>query len=78
MFIVIAMGGQKLSVGYLGIKEIWTNVAEWFVGAFRFCPSPSKMFHRVHCAKKWSFPLRISSVNVTRSAGNKVSCDLSL
>ena len=52
MFIVIAMGGQKLSVGYLGIKEIWTNVAEWFVGAFGFCPSPSKMFHRVHCAKK--------------------------
>ena len=78
MFIVIAMGGQKLSVGYLGIKEIWTNVAEWFVGAFGFCPSPSKMFHRVHCAKKWSFPLRISSVNVTRSTGNKVSCDLSL
>ena len=78
MFTVIAMGGQKLSVGYLGIKEIWANVAEWFVGAFGFWPSPSNMFHRVHCAKKWSFPLRISSANVTRSAGNKVSCDLSL
>ena len=23
-----------------------------------------------HCTKKWSFPLRISSVNVTKSAGN--------
>ena len=25
---------------------------------------------RLHCTKKWSFPLRISSVNVTKSAGN--------
>ena len=24
----------------------------------------------LHCTKKWNFPLRISSVNVTKSAGN--------
>ena len=37
MFIVVAMVSQKLSVGYLGIKEIWTNIAEWFVWAFGCC-----------------------------------------
>ena len=25
----------------------------------------------LHCTKKWNFPLRISSVNVTKSAGNR-------
>ena len=27
---------------------------------------------RCHCTKKWSFPFRISSVNVTKCAGNRI------
>ena len=41
----------------------WIQTHLFFCLFFRIC----------HCTKKWSFPLRISSVNVTKSA---VSCGL--
>ena len=61
---------------FLCVKLIWIYQCVTF-----FCPvlgwllpfmMISCLLPHCHCTKKWSFPFRISSVNVTKCAGNRI------
>ena len=63
MFYNYFLSGAPVPFGYFNITL--DEVCQWLM--FR-CTSSAMISYTLH--KKWSFPLRISSVNVTKSAGN--------
>ena len=50
---------------YSSIK--YTQIHKFAMDPFLFI---WKLSHKLHCIRKWNFPLRVSLVNVTKSAGN--------
>ena len=63
MFYNYFLSGAPVPFGYFNITL--DEVCQWLM--FR-CTFSAMISYTLH--KKWSFPLRISSVNVTKSAGN--------
>ena len=62
----LALQRNFLMVSFL-LQLSWKKYPPWFIKEFHWTPSESRS-NPLH--KKWSFPLRIFSVNVIKSVGN--------